>query len=208
MVFDNIRVSARILKIPILITGIMYALIGLGVLVNLFKNLSTPGTFASLFPVVVLCVLLIFVHYKAFYAVKFMDKIVLRSSAWSTLPNILSTAFLCIFIFVLLFIVANTLALVVFFTGLAIYIILILASLGSIFTREWFSFSYFTHYATGFWRFEHDSLSYLVPNEHDQTLVVILMVSLVLFIVPTLFSLFILGFKHLVLDAPFESQLK
>ena len=178
----------------------MYALMGLGTLFNLVANFNDLGKVASLLPLVLLFAALVFVHFKAYAAVGSMDKILLRSSSWSSLPNILSTVFIVLFLVVLLFVAANAVALGVFLIGLIIYVFLIIGSLGSILGKDWFTFHYFTHYATGFWHLEHTGLSYFVPDGHDQTVAVCFMVALILFIIPTCVSLFVLGFKHLVME--------
>jgi hypothetical protein len=203
--FDNIKISTRLLKIPISVTGVLYVIIGFFSVVSLLKNTGESRHLISSLSTIIVLLLLAFVHFKAFSAVKSMDEVWVRSSSWSILPNILSTAFLVLFVFVCLFVVVNSLALVVFLLGCILYIFLIIATLGMVFTKEWFGFKYFTHYATSFWKMEHSGLSYLLPDGHDQTLAIILTISLVVFIIPTLLAVFVLAFKHLVVsDTHFE----
>lgn len=195
MKLDNIKVSARLLKIPITITGIIYALIALSMLVRIVKGTNT-NPILTLLPIVLILPLLAFVHFKAFQALSATDKIQLHSSEWSALPNIASGIFLAAFFTVLFFIAANLTAFLIFIGGMLIYVLLIFVTFGTIFTKDWFSFKYFTHYTLDFWRWEHKGLAYFFPHEHDQTKAVIITIMVVIFVIPTLAALLILLVKH------------
>lgn len=195
MKLDNINISARLLKIPICITGIIYSLIALSMLVRI-ANGTNANSILTLLPIVIILPLLAFAHFKAFQALKATDKIQMHSSEWSSLPNIASGIFLAAFFTVLFFIVTNIAAFLVFIVGMLLYILLIFVTFGNIFTSDWFSFKYFTHYPLDFWRWEHKGIAYLFPHEHDHTKAIFIIIAVVVFVIPTLAALLILLLKH------------
>lgn len=207
MRLDNIKVSGRLLKIPIIITGIIYALIALSILARLVKG-SNTNPVLTLLPIVLILPLLAFVHFKAFQALKATDKVQLSSSEWSTLPNIASGIFLVAFFTVLLFIGANIAAFLVFILGMLLYVLLVFVTFGTIYTKEWFSFKHFTHYSLDFWRWEHKGLHYLFPHEHDQTKAILIIITVVVFVIPTLAALMVLLIKHSMSTTSSEAVLE
>ncbi len=199
--FKNLTISSKLLKIPILISGILYCFIGVSAIGNLFRVISDSKNeqlVSSIFNLLIFGGI-IFCHFTAFNILRKASRIPLRSTQWSVIPNTISAIFLLGFTFIISFLGLNFIAGILYLLCAFVFLVLIIVTFGLIFTKDWFSYDFITHYPAYFFKQEYKIVAYLVPEKDKQILVIFFSIFLTLFILPTLFSVLIVILKKPIL---------